>query len=110
MIYLMFNEGYSATAGSDRHIQVELCDEAIRLVRRLTMLAGSSEDVLSRVILAGGGSEQEETPQCNDVEGCEELRNCDAAPGSATEEKKRRPNRPRARAYTPKAGASKAAL
>ncbi len=30
-------------------------DEAIRLVRRLTMLAGSSEDVLSRVILAGGG-------------------------------------------------------
>ena len=34
MIYLVFNEGYSASGG-DRHVRVPLCDEAIRLARLL---------------------------------------------------------------------------
>jgi RNA polymerase sigma-70 factor (ECF subfamily) len=37
VIYLIFNEGYSATAGQDL-IRRDLCDEAIRLARVLTML------------------------------------------------------------------------
>ena len=38
MIYLLFNEGYSATAGDD-WMRPALCDEALRLVR---VLAGMS--------------------------------------------------------------------
>lgn len=34
MVYLLFNEGYSASGG-DVHIRVTLCDEAIRLARLL---------------------------------------------------------------------------
>jgi RNA polymerase sigma-70 factor (ECF subfamily) len=34
MVYLVFNEGYSATGG-DAHIRAQLCDEAIRLARLL---------------------------------------------------------------------------
>ncbi len=34
MVYLLFNEGYSATGG-EAHIRVTLCDEAIRLSRLL---------------------------------------------------------------------------
>ena len=37
VLYLIFNEGYSATAGQDL-IRRDLCDEAIRLARVLTML------------------------------------------------------------------------
>jgi RNA polymerase sigma-70 factor (ECF subfamily) len=37
VLYLIFNEGYSATSGRDL-IRRELCDEAIRLARVLTML------------------------------------------------------------------------
>lgn len=43
MIYLMFNEGYSATSGAC-HIRVALCEEAIRLARLLvTLFPGQSE-------------------------------------------------------------------
>jgi RNA polymerase sigma-70 factor (ECF subfamily) len=37
VLYLIFNEGYSATAGQDL-IRRDLCDEAIRLARVLTIL------------------------------------------------------------------------
>jgi RNA polymerase sigma-70 factor (ECF subfamily) len=39
VLYLIFNEGYTATAG-DGLIRHELCDEAIRLARVLVMLLG----------------------------------------------------------------------
>ncbi len=43
MLYLMFNEGYSATSGSVP-IRVTLCDEAIRLTRLLlSLFPGQSE-------------------------------------------------------------------
>ncbi len=37
VLYLLFNEGYSATGGS-AHVRVPLCDEAIRLARLLLRL------------------------------------------------------------------------
>ena len=43
MLYLMFNEGYSATSGQEA-IRVTLCDEAIRLTRLLlSLFPGQSE-------------------------------------------------------------------
>jgi RNA polymerase sigma-70 factor, ECF subfamily len=43
MIYLLFNEGYSASGG-DAHVRASLCDEAIRLARLLLrMFRGDSE-------------------------------------------------------------------
>lgn len=43
MLYLMFNEGYSATSGI-HHIRPALCDEAVRLIRLLVSLfPGQSE-------------------------------------------------------------------
>ncbi len=44
IVYLMFNEGYSATAG-DVWMRPSLCDEAIRLGRILTALAPSGPEV-----------------------------------------------------------------
>ena len=44
VIYLVFNEGYSATAG-DRLIRGELCDQAIRLGRLLIGLAPDEPEV-----------------------------------------------------------------
>src|SRR5437879_7984307 len=41
VIYLIFNEGYTVTAGSTL-IRGELCDEALRLARLLTMLLESA--------------------------------------------------------------------
>ncbi len=37
VLYLVFNEGYSATAG-DEHVRDDLCDEAIRLTKLLAVL------------------------------------------------------------------------
>ena len=37
VMYLIFNEGYAASGG-DRHVRVELCDEAIRLARLVCAL------------------------------------------------------------------------
>ncbi|HTO70901.1 MAG TPA: RNA polymerase sigma factor [Myxococcota bacterium] len=37
MIYLLFNEGYSASGG-EQHVRVSLCDEAVRLARLLLRL------------------------------------------------------------------------
>ena len=51
MIYLMFNEGYSATAGAGHHIQVELCDEAIRLARLLLSLFPAQPELMGLLAL-----------------------------------------------------------
>ena len=40
VLYVLFNEGYSATGGS-AHVRVPLCDEAIRLARLLLRLSGT---------------------------------------------------------------------
>jgi RNA polymerase sigma-70 factor (ECF subfamily) len=45
MIYLVFNEGYSASGG-DRHVRVPLCDEAIRLSRLLLGLFASEPEIM----------------------------------------------------------------
>ena len=44
VVYLVFNEGYAATAG-DRWIRPELCEEALRLGRILASLAPSEAEV-----------------------------------------------------------------
>ena len=44
MIYLLFNEGYTASGG-DIHIREELCEEAIRLARLLLMLFPAQAEV-----------------------------------------------------------------
>jgi predicted RNA polymerase sigma factor len=50
VIYLVFNEGYSATAG-DSLLRVELCDEALRLGRILAGLMPRSAEVHGLVAL-----------------------------------------------------------
>jgi RNA polymerase sigma-70 factor (ECF subfamily) len=45
MIYLLFNEGYSASGG-DAHIRSSLCEEAIRLMRLLLRLFPAEPEVL----------------------------------------------------------------
>jgi RNA polymerase sigma-70 factor (ECF subfamily) len=45
VLYLLFNEGYSATGGS-AHVRVPLCDEAIRLVRLLLRLFPGEPEML----------------------------------------------------------------
>lgn len=42
VLYLIFNEGYAATAGSSI-VRTELCDEAIRLARLVAELTGDGE-------------------------------------------------------------------
>lgn len=44
VLYLIFNEGYSATSG-DHHIRAELCQEAIRLLRILNSLCPEEAEV-----------------------------------------------------------------
>jgi RNA polymerase sigma-70 factor, ECF subfamily len=44
MLYLLFNEGYSASGG-DVHVRVPLCEEAIRLARLLLRLFASEPEI-----------------------------------------------------------------
>jgi RNA polymerase sigma factor (sigma-70 family) len=50
VIYLIFNEGYSATAGAD-WMRTELCDEALRVGRILARLAPDEAEVHGLVAL-----------------------------------------------------------
>ena len=50
MIYLVFNEGYSATGGSV-HVRAPLCDEAIRLARLLLRLFPSEPEIMGLLAL-----------------------------------------------------------
>lgn len=50
MIYLLFNEGYSAVGG-DVHIRTELCDEAIRLARLLLDIFPSQPELIGLLAL-----------------------------------------------------------
>ena len=50
MIYLVFNEGYSASGG-DVHVRVPLCEEAIRLARLLLTLFPSEPEVMGLTAL-----------------------------------------------------------
>jgi len=50
MIYLLFNEGYSASGGT-AHMRVGLCEEAIRLARLLLRLFPSEPEVMGLTAL-----------------------------------------------------------
>ena len=50
MIYLLFNEGYSASSGTE-HIRVSLCDDAIRLARLLLRLFQREGEVMGLTAL-----------------------------------------------------------
>jgi RNA polymerase sigma-70 factor (ECF subfamily) len=50
MIYLLFNEGYSATGGAV-HVRVPLCEEAIRLARLLLKLFPSEPEIMGLLAL-----------------------------------------------------------
>ncbi len=50
VLYLVFNEGYAATAGSD-HVREDLCDEAIRLGKLLAVLMPDEAEVLGLLSL-----------------------------------------------------------
>ena len=50
MIYLIFNEGYSATGG-EVHVRVPLCEEAIRLARLLLRLFQDEPEIMGLLAL-----------------------------------------------------------
>jgi RNA polymerase sigma-70 factor, ECF subfamily len=50
MIYLLFNEGYSASGGT-AHVRVPLCEEAIRLSRLLLRLFPSESEIMGLTAL-----------------------------------------------------------
>ncbi|HEX6143881.1 MAG TPA: RNA polymerase sigma factor [Geminicoccaceae bacterium] len=50
MIYLLFNEGYSASGG-EAHVRVPLCDEAIRLARLLLRLFPGEPELMGLTAL-----------------------------------------------------------
>ena len=50
MIYLVFNEGYSASGG-EAHVRVPLCDEAIRLARLLLKLFPAEPEIMGLTAL-----------------------------------------------------------
>jgi RNA polymerase sigma-70 factor (ECF subfamily) len=50
MIYLLFNEGYSASGG-EMHVRAPLCEEAIRLARLLLRLFQSEPEIMGLLAL-----------------------------------------------------------
>jgi RNA polymerase sigma-70 factor (ECF subfamily) len=50
VLYLLFNEGYAASAGAD-HVRHDLCEEAIRLARLLARLMPGEPEVLGLLAL-----------------------------------------------------------
>ena len=50
MLYLLFNEGYSASGG-EAHVRSALCDEAIRLARLLLRLFPAEPEIMGLVAL-----------------------------------------------------------
>ena len=50
MIYLLFNEGYSASGG-EAHVRVPLCEEAIRLARLLLRIFPSEPEIMGLTAL-----------------------------------------------------------
>ncbi|MGH8138727.1 MAG: RNA polymerase sigma factor [Steroidobacteraceae bacterium] len=50
MIYLLFNEGYSASGG-DAHVRIPLCEEAIRLARLLLRLFPGEGEIIGLTAL-----------------------------------------------------------
>jgi RNA polymerase sigma-70 factor, ECF subfamily len=50
VLYLVFNEGYSASGGSE-HIRADLCDEAIRLATLLVLLMPDEPEALGLLAL-----------------------------------------------------------
>jgi RNA polymerase sigma-70 factor, ECF subfamily len=50
VLYLVFNEGYAATAGPD-YVRADLCDEAIRLGKLLAVLMPDESEVLGLLAL-----------------------------------------------------------
>src|SRR5207245_11028302 len=50
MVYLIFNDGYSATGG-EAHIRLPLCEEAIRLARLLLRLFPSEPEIMGLTAL-----------------------------------------------------------
>ena len=50
MVYLLFNEGYSASGG-EAHIRVPLCEEAIRLARLLLRLFPAEPEIMGLAAL-----------------------------------------------------------
>ncbi len=51
MIYLIFNEGYSASGGDAAEIRAPLCEEAIRLARLLLRLFQSEPEIMGLTAL-----------------------------------------------------------
>ena len=50
MIYLLFNEGYSASGGGE-HVRISLCEEAIRLARLLLRLFSGEPEIMGLTAL-----------------------------------------------------------
>jgi RNA polymerase sigma-70 factor (ECF subfamily) len=50
VLYLVFNEGYAATAGSE-YVRADLCDEAVRLGKLLAVLMPDEAEVLGLLAL-----------------------------------------------------------
>jgi RNA polymerase sigma-70 factor (ECF subfamily) len=67
MIYLLFNEGYSASGGT-AHIRVPLCEEATRLARLLLRLFPSESEIMGLTALCL--LQHARTPARLDADGC----------------------------------------
>lgn len=67
VIYLVFNEGFSASSGKDR-IRVDLCAEAIRLARLLAeLLPGPEADGLLALLLLQDARREARTSASGDI-------------------------------------------